>query len=73
MTALAAARSLIAYVLILAYIAVAAPLALLLGVVVRWRSAMWGLGHFGAKLALALAGSPMSSRPSLSTTSSVSE
>ena len=56
MTVLVAVRSLFAYVLILAYIAVAAPLALLLGVVFRWRGAMWGLGHFGAKLALALAG-----------------
>lgn len=56
MTAVAAVRSFIAYILILAYIAVAAPLALLLGVGLRWRSAMWGLGHFGARLALALAG-----------------
>jgi len=56
MTAVAAVRSLIAYLLILAYIAVAAPLALLLGVAFKWRSAMWGLGHFGATLALALAG-----------------
>lgn len=56
LTAVAAVRSFVAYLLILAYIAVAAPLALLLGVVFRWRSAMWGLGHFGAKLALALAG-----------------
>jgi 1-acyl-sn-glycerol-3-phosphate acyltransferase len=56
MTAFAAIRSLIAYVLILAYIAVAAPLALLLGVAFKWRGAMWGLGHFGATLALALAG-----------------
>jgi 1-acyl-sn-glycerol-3-phosphate acyltransferase len=56
LTAVAAARSLVAYILILAYIAVAAPLALLLGVVFKWRGAMWGLGHFGARLALALAG-----------------
>ena len=56
MTAVAAVRSFIAYILILAYVAVAAPLALLLGVGLRWRSAMWGLGHFGARLALALAG-----------------
>ena len=56
MMVLAAVRSLIAYLLILAYIAVAAPLALLLGVLFKWRSAMWGLGHFGARLALALAG-----------------
>ena len=56
MTAVAAVRSLIAYILILAYIAVAAPLALVLGVAFKWRSAMWGLGHFGATLSLALAG-----------------
>src|SRR5687768_9440319 len=56
MTAVAAARSLIAYVVILSYIAVAAPLALFFGVVLRWRSGMWALGHAGAKLALALAG-----------------
>ena len=55
-TAVAAARSLIAYIVILAYIAVAAPLALFFGVVLRWRSGMWALGHAGAKLALALAG-----------------
>src|SRR5688572_14094197 len=55
-TAVAAVRSLIAYVVILAYIAVAAPLALFFGVVLRWRSGMWALGHAGAKLALALAG-----------------
>lgn len=56
MTAVAAVRSLIAYIVILAYIAVAAPLALFLGVVLRWTSAMWALGHAGARLALALAG-----------------
>src|SRR6185503_6309280 len=56
MTAVAAIRSLVAYILILAYTVVAAPLALFLGAALRWRSAMWGLGHFGARLALALAG-----------------
>jgi 1-acyl-sn-glycerol-3-phosphate acyltransferase len=56
MTAVAAVRSLIAYILILAYTVVAAPLALFLGVVLRWTTAMWGLGHFGVRLALALAG-----------------
>ena len=55
-TAVAAIRSAIAYILVLAYTAVAAPLALFLGVVLRWTPAMWGLGHFGARLALALAG-----------------
>ena len=56
MTAVAAVRSFIAYVVILAYIAVAAPLALFFGVIMRWGSAMWALGHAGARLALALAG-----------------
>lgn len=56
MTAVAAVRSLIAYVVILAYIAVAAPLALFCGVVLRWKGGMWALGHAGARMALALAG-----------------
>ena len=55
-TAAAAVRSFIAYVTILAYIAVAAPLALFVGVVLRWTTGMWILGHFGARLALGLAG-----------------
>ena len=56
MTAVAAVRSLIAYVVILSYIVVAAPLALFFGVILRWKDGMWALGHAGAKLALALAG-----------------
>ena len=56
MTAIAAVRSLIAYIVILAYIAVAAPLALFCGVVLRWKDGMWALGHAGARMALALAG-----------------
>lgn len=56
MTAVPAVRSLIAYVVILSYIAVAAPLALFFGVILRWKDGMWALGHAGAKLALALAG-----------------
>jgi len=56
MTAVAAVRSLIAYVVILAYIAVAAPLALFCGVVLKWKTGMWLLGHTGARMALALAG-----------------
>jgi 1-acyl-sn-glycerol-3-phosphate acyltransferase len=56
LTAVAAVRSLIAYITILAYIAVAAPLALVCGVLLRWPDGMWALGHAGARLALALAG-----------------
>jgi 1-acyl-sn-glycerol-3-phosphate acyltransferase len=56
LTAVAAVRSLITYLTILAYIAVAAPLALVCGVLLRWPDGMWALGHTGARLALALAG-----------------
>ena len=56
MIAVAAVRSLIAYVVILAYIALAAPLALFCGVVLKWKTGMWLLGHAGARMALALAG-----------------
>ena len=55
-TAASAVRSFIAYIVILAYIAVAAPLALLCGVVLKWKDGMWALGHAGARMALALAG-----------------
>ena len=55
-TAIAAVRSLIAYIVILAYITVAAPLALFCGVVLKWKTGMWLLGHAGVRMALALAG-----------------
>jgi 1-acyl-sn-glycerol-3-phosphate acyltransferase len=56
MTAVAAIRSFTAYIVILGYVAIAAPLALFAGAVLRWKSGMWALGHLGARLALALAG-----------------
>jgi 1-acyl-sn-glycerol-3-phosphate acyltransferase len=55
-TIIAAIRSIITYVAIILYIAVAAPLALILGVVLRWKRGMYALGHAGAGLAMALAG-----------------
>lgn len=55
-TAIAALRSFVTYVAILAYIAVAGPLALVLGVVFRWKRGMYLLGHGGVGLALAAAG-----------------
>ena len=55
-TAVAAVRSVVTYLAILAYIAVAAPLALLLGGVFRSKRRMYALGHGGVGLALALAG-----------------
>jgi 1-acyl-sn-glycerol-3-phosphate acyltransferase len=56
MTAVAAIRSFTAYIVILGYVAIAAPLALFAGAVLRWKSGMWALGRLGARLALALAG-----------------
>ena len=55
-TAVAAIRSLITYVAIVLYIAVAAPLALFIGGVLRWKRGMYALGHAGAGLAMTLAG-----------------
>lgn len=55
-TFVAAVRSIVTYVVVLAYIAVAGPLALLVGVLLRWKGGMYALGHAGAWMALALAG-----------------
>jgi 1-acyl-sn-glycerol-3-phosphate acyltransferase len=52
----AALRSVVAYLVILSYIAVAGPLALVLGGVLRWTNGVFILGHLGVWLALALAG-----------------
>ena len=51
-----AARSVVAYLLILAYIACAGPLGLVIAVVFRWKSGLYALGHGGVWLALTLAG-----------------
>lgn len=51
-----ALRSVTAYLVILLYISVAAPVALFIGVVFRWRRGMFALGHLGASMALGLAG-----------------
>jgi 1-acyl-sn-glycerol-3-phosphate acyltransferase len=55
-TAVAALRSVVTYVAIVAYIVVAAPLALLIGVIFRWKRGMYALGHAGVWIALTLAG-----------------
>lgn len=51
-----AVRSIVTYVAVLAYIALAAPLAIVIGAVFRWKRGMYALGHAGVWLALALAG-----------------
>jgi 1-acyl-sn-glycerol-3-phosphate acyltransferase len=49
-------RSLIAYVITLLYIAVAGPIGLFVGIVLRSTDGLYRLGHGGVRLALALAG-----------------
>ena len=53
---MAAIRSLIAYVAILAYIAVAGPTGLLIATVLRWKRGLYALGHAGVWLSLTLVG-----------------
>jgi 1-acyl-sn-glycerol-3-phosphate acyltransferase len=55
-TAVAAARSLVTYAAIIVYIAIAAPLALVVGAVLRSKPGMYWLGHLGVRMALTLAG-----------------
>lgn len=54
--ALVAARSIVTYVVVLAYITAVGPLGLFIGVVLRWKRALYALGHGGVALALLLAG-----------------
>jgi len=51
-----AVRSIIAYFLIVVYIAIAGPVALVLGGLLRLEGGMYALGHVGVWLALTLAG-----------------
>jgi 1-acyl-sn-glycerol-3-phosphate acyltransferase len=51
-----AVRSVVAYVLIIAYIALAGPVALVIGGLLRWEGGMFALGHLGVWLALTLSG-----------------
>lgn len=53
---MAAVRSVVTYVAIVVYIAVAAPVALVLGGVFRWKRGMYLLGRGGVRLGLTLAG-----------------
>lgn len=51
-----AVRSIIAYFLIVAYIAIAGPVALVIGGLFRWEGGLYALGHVGVWLALTLSG-----------------
>jgi 1-acyl-sn-glycerol-3-phosphate acyltransferase len=52
----AALRSVITYIAVLAYIAVAGPIGLLVAIVFKWKRGLYALGHAGVQLALSLAG-----------------
>ena len=51
-----AARSVVAYLLVLVYIAIAGPIGLVFAVVFRWKSGLYALGRGGVWWALMLAG-----------------
>src|SRR5262245_44150460 len=53
---LIAVRSLVAYVVIVLYIAVAGPIAMVLGGVFRSETCLYALGHFGVWLARTMTG-----------------
>jgi len=51
-----AVRSIIAYLLTVVYIAIAGPVALVIGGLFRWEGGLYAMGHFGVWLALTLSG-----------------
>ena len=53
---MSAVRSVLTYLVTLAYIAVAGPLGLVIAVVFKWKSGLYALGHGGVWLALTCAG-----------------
>lgn len=55
-SALAAVRSIVAYLVTLIYIAIAGPLGVLIAVIFRWKWGLYRLGHAGVWLALRSAG-----------------
>jgi len=56
MTAVAAVRSVVTYVVAVAYIAVVGPVGLVVALLLRWKRGLYALGHFGVGLALGLSG-----------------
>jgi 1-acyl-sn-glycerol-3-phosphate acyltransferase len=54
--AVATARSIVTYVVVIGYILVVGPVGLLIAVAFRWKGGLFALGHGGVWLALTLAG-----------------
>jgi 1-acyl-sn-glycerol-3-phosphate acyltransferase len=55
-TIVAALRSIAAYVAVSLYVAVAAPIGMVLAIIFRWKSLLYTLGHAGAIIGTALVG-----------------
>ena len=55
-TAIAAVRSLAAYVAVSLYVAVAAPIGMALALTFKWKNLLYVLGHWGVSLGTSLAG-----------------
>jgi 1-acyl-sn-glycerol-3-phosphate acyltransferase len=56
MSVIAAIRSVLTYVAVIAYIAVAGPVGLAFAMAFRWKRGLYALGHTGVQLGLSLAG-----------------
>ena len=56
LTIVLAARAVLTYVIVLAYILAAGPIGLVFAAVFRWKRGLYALGHAGVRLALACAG-----------------
>jgi len=56
MIIIAAIRSVVTYVAVLLYIAVAGPLGLIFAIVFKWKRGLYALAHVGVQLGLSLAG-----------------
>ena len=56
MTLIAAIRSVVTYVAVLVYIAIAGPIGLIIVIAFKWKRGLYALGHVGVQLALSLAG-----------------
>ena len=55
-TLVAAVRSMAAYVAVSLYVAIAAPIGMALAVMLRWKSLLYVLGHWGVAIGTSLAG-----------------
>jgi 1-acyl-sn-glycerol-3-phosphate acyltransferase len=55
-TLIAAVRSVLTYLVVSLYLLIAGPIGLFVAIPLKWQGGLYGLGHFGVGLALAMAG-----------------